>query len=964
MAKNRAKTEILELRVHGVSNTPPTSMLDLPADKIERADGDDLGSFWTPTAEARAEAVARPPDHRHRQRSDVTREAYSWGAMARATNLPLGDALGAVARGAARAAWTLVLPFGLANTAYWARPIHPGRQGDTGASRASRGTAIAVRLYGLLLTLLTVSSFATVGLSLVASQCFRPLPSLPSTGMGPDQPVAAVCTQLPDSLKALASRTPGQRTALVLVAVAVLVVLLWLLSTLGRVRYEERTSARHATATSPGSRSPSSAALLATPGFWSHARLTLASTLLHVAGALALLVGIVAWDRVFGGVWACRDIRTITDAACLRTTTREPDFLVLLVVAVVLLVLVGHRLAVDSAASVDVPAPARRSTTAHRHAGAAVSYLVAVSILFAGTLARLWALPADGAVHDPRLGSELSSLMVAPTALVALLLALAISALTWRDSRRPWTTIWAAVLATVALTAAAMDLTVGDVRLSGWLEAVGAALLLAIALRTTTALLRPRKTARRHEGWRGAGPGVFLLLATATSMVLCSLLVTGTAAYLNGPADGARLAVPPEHATAAEAAWKGGPVFDVVPTSPAPAVHVAAPAAYVEFATATLLVVAATVVVLIGMGVRRALSRAPLEPRGKRYPNPGDADLTPRALARILTARRNAAELQRAEVILGTIAALSFVVLVLTLLTEARSVTAADDVASLVEVRAQWAPILLNLTPTQAALPVAAVGAVALLVVGSMVAASGTGGVTRPLGIVWDILCFLPRAAHPFGPPCYAERAVPELRGRIDAWLTGGERGKRRVVVVSAHSLGALLTIAALFARDEDGWDDVGLLTYGVQVRPYFGRFLPDLLGPATLGVPPSKPPSAFATDPWGREIAEGSATATPLAGALTSRLHGGRTGPPAWVSLWRRSDYLGFPAWGYAPNDVDRLAEEDDRTTYLFSVATHSGYPRTVAYHRALDEVLARLRVRGATPPVVATLQAPAAGT
>jgi hypothetical protein len=65
----------------------------------------------------------------------------------------------------------------------------------------------------------------------------------------------------------------------------------------------------------------------------------------------------------------------------------------------------------------------------------------------------------------------------------------------------------------------------------------------------------------------------------------------------------------------------------------------------------------------------------------------------------------------------------------------------------------------------------------------------------------------------------------------------------------------------------------------------------------------------------------------------------------PAWVNLWRRTDFLGFPVVGYGLNDVDRGAEEMDRSAYLFAVAAHSGYQSSWAYHAALDEVIDRLR-------------------
>ena len=233
------------------------------------------------------------------------------------------------------------------------------------------------------------------------------------------------------------------------------------------------------------------------------------------------------------------------------------------------------------------------------------------------------------------------------------------------------------------------------------------------------------------------------------------------------------------------------------------------------------------------------------------------------------------------------------------------------------------------------------------VLVASVVLAGSSAPLARPWGLLWDLMCFLPRAAHPFAPPCYAERAVPELRSRIDAWL--GDDGsasvpRTRRVVLSAHSLGGVVAVATLLAR----WDGragpydgrVALLTYGTQLRAYFGRFFPELLGPSVLGTHASLGSRFWAADPW----RPAPPTPAPTGMTLVDTL----TGPGTrWRSLWRRTDYIGFPVDDYAatPRRIDHPADEIDESAYMLEVATHSGYPSAPEYRVQLDALVGMLR-------------------
>jgi hypothetical protein len=133
--------------------------------------------------------------------------------------------------------------------------------------------------------------------------------------------------------------------------------------------------------------------------------------------------------------------------------------------------------------------------------------------------------------------------------------------------------------------------------------------------------------------------------------------------------------------------------------------------------------------------------------------------------------------------------------------------------------------------------------------------------VRRIVGVVWDLATFWPRAAHPLGVPCYAERAVPELAHR-GAWLATDGGG----VVYSGHSQGAVLVAAAVLQVPEAARPGTALLTYGSPLRRLYARAFPAYLNDAVFaGI------SDAVADVDG----------------------------PRWTNLWRRTDPIGGPQGG-----------------------------------------------------------------
>ncbi|MCX4544983.1 hypothetical protein [Streptomyces sp. NBC_01565] len=179
----------------------------------------------------------------------------------------------------------------------------------------------------------------------------------------------------------------------------------------------------------------------------------------------------------------------------------------------------------------------------------------------------------------------------------------------------------------------------------------------------------------------------------------------------------------------------------------------------------------------------------------------------------------------------------------------------------------------------------------------------------RTIGILWDVGTFWPRAAHPFAPPCYAERAVPDLTWRMTGWT--GRTGGR--LVISGHSQGSVLAAAAVWQLPPPVRRRVALLTYGSPLGRLYGRWFPAYFGPGPLAA-----------------------------------LHGE---VDCWRNLWRATDPIGGPVLADAGADVDRgpLADpiaygRSARHPLPAPILGHSAYQADPAFAAERDRLLARL--------------------
>ncbi|WP_434099875.1 hypothetical protein [Streptomyces viridosporus] len=313
----------------------------------------------------------------------------------------------------------------------------------------------------------------------------------------------------------------------------------------------------------------------------------------------------------------------------------------------------------------------------------------------------------------------------------------------------------------------------------------------------------------------------------------------------------------------------------------------------------------ALLLVLCGWLARRAWRIARAERAAVEREYPGETGDTGRT-RRIVTARTMAALTDRAPRIVAVVSATTLLLgagaLAGATLTDRTPGAAARDSYAVVHGAAETAQALGSW--------LIGLGFVLLVACGRR--AYKDASARRTIGILWDVGTFWPRAAHPFAPPCYAERAVPDLTWRIATWTrsTGGR------LVISGHSQGSVLAAAAAWQLPPSIRGRVALLTYGSPLERLYGRWFPAHFGPAAL-------------DSLHREV-------------------------DCWRNLYRPTDPIGGPVRlpGDHGPEVDRAPLRDplaygrtEAHPLPAPILGHSDYQADPAFAEERRRLLARLR-------------------
>ncbi|MEU8297685.1 hypothetical protein AB0C04_10400 [Micromonospora sp. NPDC048909] len=783
---------VLELRVHGVSNTPPGQTLGLPPEPGGDPPQPRLVAGGAVTGFYRAPGGGSD--------DPLVVEAYSWGQLTSG---------GRTARDVERALWTLLLPFTLANVALHARPEIPADPDQERWASRSGITAWLIRVFCLSLTSTVVVAVTGIGVDLIGWQCVDD----------------ACLGRIPGPWEFLAHSWWSEGAHALAVG---LLVPLGLLAVLGMVawrtyQYEAEMPADPAASAylrppveAPTDASPPVAQPpqepppapepppedptnpLQDPTFW------LGEGQLRRGAVLHLCTGtVVAVAVPLGTVLAMDPPRGV------RAVVAWPTVAVCAAVLVIAVVGLGR------------PYLTRRAgDTPLGPWSLAVAVLAALAVAGTVTLLLLPDGPAGtplrelrpppGCARDsalPGCGADRSlpgyDWIIAWLATGQLLLLIAIGALA-RSGRR----------ALAAPGAAGLLLTAGVIWMEGWLPGtspvswappVWVLALPAIAL-AAVGLVLPRTRAavdvqplapHTDLAWGGRGPAVIAGFGWLLCIANCAGLIYWVTDRLDGAATptGRSAIVPPTPVL-----WAG-----------------------LAFAAALL----ALVVTLLRAGLLfhrlRRREYAELVPPGhtlslhelRRCREVGAY----RALHRLVGEHAIRltgcyAVAAAALITLGCAAALSHARPHPAAATDGSAVLKA--VSDVGDSMLSWLPVLVA-------------------TIGALVYRNDT--VRRTVGVVWDVGTFWPRTAHPLAPPSYSERAVPELQTRIAGLLALNRHDPRRMdgIILSGHSQGTVICAAVILQLPARWRWRIWYFSYGCQLTRLYGRVFPAYFGPDRL---------------------------------------------------------------------------------------------------------------------------------
>jgi hypothetical protein len=166
----------------------------------------------------------------------------------------------------------------------------------------------------------------------------------------------------------------------------------------------------------------------------------------------------------------------------------------------------------------------------------------------------------------------------------------------------------------------------------------------------------------------------------------------------------------------------------------------------------------------------------------------------------------------------------------------------------------------------------------------------------KTIGALWDVGTFWPRAVQPFAPPCYAERAVPEVvdrillltghvgsepddvanlhaqAGRPDLPRTRGLTVRPGPLLLTGYSQGSVIAPAVVAQLPGSVLPSVALLTLACPAQRLYGRAFPAYFGPRQLAALAGLLDADTKPD---RPLEEGQP-------------------PRRWKNLRRKSDYIG----------------------------------------------------------------------